>query len=105
MDPVNAIGLAASIVQLVDFTARLISDAEEIRDSGSTKDVEVLRRTTNDLLTLSTGLSSRSKLVAGVTDHLDKEEQVSIANTIDSSSAELTWASRTSLTLYLTAAK
>lgn len=49
LDPMNAINLASSIAQLIDFSAKLLKDASDIRSKGSSVDVKHLK-------TLSLGL-------------------------------------------------
>ncbi len=82
IDPLTALGLAASIVQSVEFAHGIITDTKEIRDRGSTKDVDDLKKSTNDLISLSNGLadglSDRLNPVPGVNDHLSKGSVVGL---------------------------
>ncbi|KAJ9148897.1 p-loop containing nucleoside triphosphate hydrolase [Pleurostoma richardsiae] len=59
MDPYTALSLAASVVAFVDFTAKLLSKANEIRKDGSSVDVAHLNKMSAHLIDLSTGLRYR----------------------------------------------
>ena len=56
VDPFSSIGVAASIVQLVQFGADLVSDAKNIRQNGLLADIESLQTVAKDLSTLTKGL-------------------------------------------------
>lgn len=60
MDPLTALGLAANIVQFVDFGFKLLGGAREIYSSasGATKDNEVLESVTKKMDMLSIALSA-----------------------------------------------
>ena len=58
MDPLTALGLAANIVQFVDFTSKLLSEAHERYKSGSTADHNDINLLTSDLETLAEDIRS-----------------------------------------------
>lgn len=68
MDPFTAFGLADNILQFIDFTARLLDQAEEIRIAGSAASIIELANATRDLdilaqkLTMTTGAETHSVL-------------------------------------------
>jgi hypothetical protein len=59
LDPFTALSVAASVVQFVDFTTRLLSKSNEIRKNGATVDAAYLEVKTEDLILVSAGLRSR----------------------------------------------
>ena len=61
IDPLTALGLAASVVQFVDFTARVIKQADEFADNTKTVGVLELQNVTEDLLSLTRGFRLRIK--------------------------------------------
>jgi hypothetical protein len=60
MEPLSALGLAANVVQFVDFTWRLISETRSIHKSadGAGEDVLLLDTILRDVEDLNNGLSS-----------------------------------------------
>lgn len=60
MDPLNAISLASSIVQFVDFSLELIRGAREIQTAGDVKENKTLEAVTSEMKRLSLTLSSSS---------------------------------------------
>jgi hypothetical protein len=59
MDPLTALSLASSIAQFVDFGFKLVDEAHEIREAGSTIDNVVLKSVTNDLVQITSSLTSQ----------------------------------------------
>ncbi|KAF2790355.1 hypothetical protein K505DRAFT_340515 [Melanomma pulvis-pyrius CBS 109.77] len=59
MDPLSTISLVASIVQFVDFSAKIMSGAKEIYESASglTQDDEILQNTVNEMKRFSSRLT------------------------------------------------
>lgn len=57
MDPLTAIGLAGNILQFIDFTAKLLSQADEIRHAGSAASTFDLINVTKDFETLTQKLT------------------------------------------------
>ncbi len=51
MDPLSTLSLVSSIVQFVDFSAKIISGAKEIYESASglTQDDEILQNSINEM--------------------------------------------------------
>jgi hypothetical protein len=75
IDPLTAIGVASSIVQLVDFSTKVVARSAEIRRAGSSVEVAHLRAITSDLQGLTENLRERSREQAE--DATTREEQVS----------------------------
>ena len=61
LDPMNAINLASSIAQLIDFSAKLLKDANDIRNKGSSVDVLHLKTLTLDLIGLGEAVRKRQR--------------------------------------------
>jgi hypothetical protein len=63
MDPISAFGIAVNVIQLVDFTSKLVSEAEEIYRSGDGELIEhaELKTVTKDLLKLTLAVDSSIK--------------------------------------------
>jgi hypothetical protein len=74
LDPLTAIGVASSIVQLVDFSSKVVARSAEIRRAGSSVEVAHLRAITSDLQGLTENLRERSRDQAE--DATTREEQV-----------------------------
>jgi hypothetical protein len=74
IDPLTAIGVASSIVQLVDFSTKVVARSAEIRRAGSSIEVAHLRAITSDLQGLTENLRERSREQAE--DATTREEQV-----------------------------
>jgi len=87
MDPFTAIGLASSIVQFVDYSTRLLSDAREIYTSvsGSTDQNKSLETITTEMKALSAKLS----LPANSTQSEDEKALRRIATECESVSKEI----------------
>ena len=60
MDPFIALGIAGNVLQFVEFTSRLLSQAEEIRHAGNTASTFELANTTRDFEILARKLATRS---------------------------------------------
>ena len=60
LDPIAALGLAANIVQFVDFSWKLINDAKDLYESnnGASADNDVLQSVTNDIMLLDNKLTA-----------------------------------------------
>lgn len=57
IDPLSAIGLASSILQLVDFSCKLVSDGYEIYETGTLGGADELELVTRDLVRLANDLT------------------------------------------------
>ena len=71
MDPVTAIGLAAAVVQFVDFGSEIVSEAKQIHQAGSSSAISDLERVTRDLVNANKKLKdslSRTPAPAQVVD-------------------------------------
>jgi len=64
MDPISAVSLAATIVQLVDFSSKLVSKGHHIYHSakGAVEENIDLEAVTTDLLEISTRLKTHERL-------------------------------------------
>jgi hypothetical protein len=76
LDPLTALSLASSLVQLVDFSITLVKDAREISLGGRSVDVNELEIVTADLIGLNAALKRRTGPGVGVEQSLAIEEQV-----------------------------
>ena len=77
LDPINAINLASSIAQLVDFSAKLLKDASDIRSKGSPVDVGHVKTLALDLIGLREAVRKRPRLQGlGAGNSLIREEEV-----------------------------
>jgi hypothetical protein len=72
LDPITALGLTASVVQIVDSTFRFISKCKKIYDSGSAIENVELESITTDLEIVNSGLIE--SLQAAITVEDDAEE-------------------------------
>jgi len=50
LDPLTALGLAGNVIQIVQFTGQLATQAREIRSTGSSRVLRDVRTITYDLL-------------------------------------------------------
>jgi hypothetical protein len=76
LDPMNAINLASSIAQLIDFGAKLLKDASDIRSKGSSVEVKHLKKLTRDLIDLGEAVRKRpTPQGLGDGDSLIREEE------------------------------
>jgi hypothetical protein len=80
LDPMNAINLASSIAQLIDFSAKLLKDASDIRSKGSSVEVLHLKTLTLDLIGLGEAVR-KSPRPQGLSDgnSLNREEEACLA--------------------------
>lgn len=60
LDPLTALSLASSIVQLVDFSAKVVSESRQIYQAGSAIQNDELEIISNDLLDLVKTVELRS---------------------------------------------
>lgn len=58
MEALSALGLAANIVQFVDFSARLIGNAQDIVETGTTLEISDIDRAATDLKRLNQSLAA-----------------------------------------------
>ncbi|KAI3336812.1 hypothetical protein HD806DRAFT_19017 [Xylariaceae sp. AK1471] len=75
MDPFNALSIAASIVQFVNFTLDVLRDCREIRQAGQPLTFEAFEQTTNDLIKLTSILKSQARLSKNPTSPLAEHEK------------------------------
>jgi len=60
MDPLTALGLAANIIQFVDFASKLLSTGQELYQSGASAPNLELSLVADDVLLLCTKLKNSS---------------------------------------------
>jgi hypothetical protein len=67
MDPISAVSLASSIIQIVDFSSRLLSRTHELYVSvdGSLKEHMIIDNATNNLSSLYGDLQKSNKSIPG----------------------------------------
>jgi hypothetical protein len=78
LDPLSALSVASSVVQLIDFGAHLTRTASEIHEKGSSVELRHLAKVTTDLAGLNAALKLRARCDLGLLESLTKEEQVSL---------------------------
>lgn len=85
VDPFACLGIASSIVQLVDFSARLVKEIAEIRKKGGTKDQLYLWRATiefdetaNNIRRSLASINAQTPTDSTSATTLSKDEQVSV---------------------------
>lgn len=61
LDPLTALGLAASVVQFVDFTAKVIKQSDEFTHATTKVGVLELQNVTKDLLSLTEAFRQRAQ--------------------------------------------
>lgn len=76
-DPVTSLGIAANVVQFVDFGVNLLTKGREIRQRGSTRANDELEALTQDLAGLSQYLQTATFFQARGSAKLNDNEQVS----------------------------
>jgi hypothetical protein len=78
MEGLAALGLAASICQLIDFSSRLVRDGKQIFKSGTSIEVRHMSLITEDLKKLLSSMSRQLDISTGAGAALTPEEQVSV---------------------------
>jgi hypothetical protein len=81
LDPLSAISLASSIVQLVDFGARLLKETDELRKRGISVNVSYVRTTTDDLKALCQDMKGQVNLPSSKASQFFRSEQVGCVGT------------------------
>jgi hypothetical protein len=91
MDPITALGLAASIVPFVDFSSRILSDVVEIYHNGSKLEMRELETINKDLLDISTGIKSEMAQVRSSGSTLSAADQAlySLSEQVSAVASEL----------------
>ena len=87
MEPLTALGLAASVAQFIDFGSKLVGKTREIAKAGSSVSVAHLSTLTSDLIDINDSLESKIGLVKAQNFILTKEEQVRVSHLIHSPTA------------------
>ena len=78
MEPLTALGLAASIAQFIDFGSNLVSKTRQIAKAGSSVSVDHLSTITSNLLDINKSLKSQMNLATAENASLTKEEKMSM---------------------------
>ena len=79
MEPLTALGLAASVAQFIDFGSKLVGKTREIARAGSSVSVADLSTLTSDIIDINKSLDNGISLVKAQNLILTKEEQVSVS--------------------------
>ena len=63
LDPLIALGIASSVIQIIDFGCKLVSETQQIYHvaKGATKDNVTFREITEDIIILDTNLSRQNQ--------------------------------------------
>lgn len=63
LDPLTALSVASSVIQIIDFGCKLVSETQQIYHSasGATKDNVTLREITEDIIILDTNQSRQNQ--------------------------------------------
>ena len=88
MEPLTALGLAASVAQFIDFGSKLVGKTREIARAGSSVSVADLSTLTSDLIDINKTLDSGISLVKAQNLILTKEEQESVSHPMYSLAAD-----------------
>ena len=80
MEPLIALGLAASVAQFIDFGSKLVGKTREIAKAGSSVSVDHLSTLTSNLLEINKSLEFQVNTARAENALLTKEEQVSMSN-------------------------
>jgi hypothetical protein len=78
MEAVAAFGLAANILQVVDFAQKLLSTSRQIYQAGSTVQSNELEIVAKDFAILNKRLTSRARLGPSVQGPLTEDVQVRV---------------------------
>ena len=78
MEPLIALGVAASVAQFIDFAAKLVGKTRKIALTGSLVSIDHLSALTSNLLDINHSLKVQTKLARAGNAPLTKEEQVSM---------------------------
>ena len=89
MEPLVALGLAASVAQLIDFASKLVGKTREIALAGSSVSVNHLSTLTFNLLDINNSLKAQTNLARAENAPLTKEEQVSMLSIQQSLAVDL----------------
>jgi hypothetical protein len=76
MDPISAFSLAAGIMQVVDFSTRLLSTANQLYHDGSTIRNSDFTLVADDLSSLNDKVKARARPDLSVSGPLAKDNQV-----------------------------
>jgi hypothetical protein len=76
VEAIAGLSLAANILQIVDFTAKVLSTGNQIRLSGSTEQNSELKLVVLDLIALSERIRPRAGPNTASSGPLAKDEQV-----------------------------
>lgn len=80
MEPLTALGLAASIAQFIDFGSNLVGKTREIAKAGSSVSVDHLLTLTSNLVDINKSLKYQVGLTRVGNRLPTKEEQVGMSN-------------------------
>jgi hypothetical protein len=78
LDPLTALGIASNVIQLVDFTSKVLSKTKDIRSRGKTVDNARLEALTVNLVSLSENLLASPLLIETSAKKPSDDEKVRI---------------------------
>jgi hypothetical protein len=78
LDPLTALSVASSIVQLIDFSSKVIKQTYEIANRGSSRDILKAAELNNDLLELARDLRGQCDSTINKNRHPNDAEKVSL---------------------------
>ena len=82
MEPLVALGLAASVAQFIDFASKLVGKTREIALAGSSVSVDHLSTLTSNLLDINESLKSQINPATAENTSPTKEERVSMLESV-----------------------
>ena len=75
MEALVAVGLASNVLQFVDFTAKLISISNELRNNATSSENRDYRVIATHLVTLSQNISDSAKAISEISATASPEEK------------------------------
>jgi len=79
MEPLSALGVAASVTQFINFALDVLKDYGEIRQNSQPLTFDAFEKTTQDLIGLNTTLKAQPKLAQDAASPLAQHEKVGFA--------------------------
>jgi hypothetical protein len=80
LDPLTALNIASSIVQLIDSGASLIKHAREILKNGSLAEVTNIDKLNNDLMQVAEDLKSQCNSKISTAEHPEDADKVAASH-------------------------
>jgi hypothetical protein len=80
LDPLTALNVASSIVQLIDSGASLIKNAQEILKNGSLAELTNIDKLNNDLMQVAEDLKSQCNSKISTAEHPEDADKVAASH-------------------------